>query len=87
MRLCVSVLFRPKARNILAITAINTMCFFFFFSILLQKCSLREKPNKITEDCCFSLLAFKAAIKIKGDNDRGLKAEPPRSLEGLNGVF
>lgn len=39
-----------------------------------KKCFLREKPNKITKDCYFWPLAFKAAVKIKGDDDRSLKA-------------
>lgn len=66
-------MFRPKTRKTLAITAINTM---IFFLMLLQKkkCFLREKPNKITKDCYFWPLAFKAAVKIKGDDDRSLKA-------------
>lgn len=81
--LWVSVLFWPKARKTLAIAAINIMNFLYFTT---RSC-LRGKSNKIMEDCCFLLLAFKAAIKIKGYNDRSLKAELPCSLVRFKGIF
>lgn len=77
------VLFWPKARKILATAAITTMIFFSFF--LLQECCLRGKSNKMLKDCCFLLLTFKAATKIKDDNGRSLTAGRPHSVVGLNG--
>lgn len=57
---CVSVLFWPKARKILAIAAVNTMIFFYCITRMLPKRKIKQNRGR----------TFKAAIKIKGDNDR-----------------
>ena len=77
VRLCASVLFWPKARKILAIAAINTMNFFCFITGMLPKRKIKQNRGRTS----------KAAIKIKGDSERGFKAELPRSSVRLNGIF
>lgn len=45
-----------------------------------------ENQTKLQRIVAFRKLTQKAAIKIKGYNDRSVKAELPRSLVRLNGV-
>lgn len=60
---CVSVLFWPKARKILAIAARNTMNFYF---ILLRECCLRGKSNKIEGGLLRSVPGFRGSRKDTG---------------------
>lgn len=81
--LCMSVLFWPKARKILAIAAINIMNFLYFTTRMPPKRKIKQNYGGLL----FLLLTFKAAIKIKGYKAHSLKAELPCSLVRLNGFF
>lgn len=65
-------MFRPKTRKTLAITAINTMI--FFFNVTTKKMLPKRKTKQNYQGLLLLATRFKAAVKIKGDDDRSLKA-------------